>query len=645
MKAPFLRLPSRAALAAACLALSGWWGSAVGAEGAGLAGQRPPAMVEVTRRALDDPGAALDVAAERIAAARAAGDRTAEAWLQLATVDVLVQADRQAEALRALRAVQALLEGARGAEADRQRRWAALYLRFASDTPADVDAFRREQAALREQARASGDEALACAVDRVDGWVFYELDATDESWAALEATERCAARLRDPGVRADALGAMGLLAGRVGAPQPAETWFERAIAVLGGEPARYKRAWLLDDLGWALLDRGAVDAARQRFEASLALALELGDLSSTMRGHEGLAEVLLKQGDGEGALRQARQSLRLGADAGLRFRAVTAQTQVVEALILLSRTEELAREVGVLKDMGRQDPSARTGALITRSTANGYRALGRWREAYGELERFLEFARITEKARRDREAQRLQARWETVRRDAENAELRRVADAARMELAVRNERLRTLASALVAALALLATGGWFLARTVRRRRRMADLALRDELTGLPNRRAMMAFAAEQFGVAQRVDLPLTVAFVDLDHFKQVNDRFGHACGDRVLQAFAQAAQGILRGQDRIGRWGGEEWLLVMPGTRAAEAPQVFQRLRESLAAQVVEGLPQGHRVTFSMGVAERGPGLETVEALIGEADRHLYEAKSRGRDALCGVPTTAAAGA
>ena len=96
-----------------------------------------------------------------------------------------------------------------------------------------------------------------------------------------------------------------------------------------------------------------------------------------MRGHEGLAEVLLKQRDGEGALRHARQSLRLGADAGLRFRAVTAQTQVVEALILLSRTEELAREVGVLRDMERQDPSARTGTLITRSTANGYSALGR----------------------------------------------------------------------------------------------------------------------------------------------------------------------------------------------------------------------------------------------------------------------------
>jgi diguanylate cyclase (GGDEF)-like protein len=594
-------------------------------------------MAEVLDRAIDDPNSALVLGRQRVAVARANGQRETEFWLQLAVADVLVQTDRHPEAGDVLAAARPLAGGdATDIEATRRRLWLDVYVRLSTPGPADSVEFAPIQAKARAAARDLGDEWLACNLDLIDAVNYIELDASDQAWAALEATERCSGRLGDVGLQTYALGAMGLLASRVSAQLPAQAYFERAIAALGKHPARYMRAWLHDDLGWSLLDRGELGAARSSFETALALAGEVGDVSGQMRAHEGVAEVALKANDSAIALRHARESLRLGGGAGLLYRPVTAQTQVVEALAMLKQPD-LAREVERLRAIAERDPSPHTRVLIARSAARGYHALGRHSEAYAELERFLELTRIDDKARRDAEAQRLQVRYEAARRDAENSELRHVAEAARLELAVRSERQRALIAAVLALLLLLAGGGTYFGRALLRRRRLADLALRDELTNLPNRRAVLAFAQEQFALAQRLDLPFALALIDLDHFKQINDRYGHIAGDRALQAFGAAAIGILRGQDRVGRWGGEEWLLVMPGTRAEELGHAFERMRHSFVGHAIDGLPQPHGITFSMGVAEREAGSESLDALIAEADRQLYLAKAQGRNVVCGV--------
>jgi diguanylate cyclase (GGDEF)-like protein len=598
----------------------------------------PALMRVVADRALDDPRAALRQVRQRLAAADAA-DADAAFWLRLAQVEVLADSDNEAESQRELEAAAAALPA--GAGDGPQRRWLDFYRRYVAGGAVDAQQFRQQQAQAREQARAAGDLALLCRLDLYEAVVQVEVDAVDEAWAALEAVDRCAGQLGDAGLRAYALGTMGPLAWRVGSLQPPQTYYERALAALGNRPARYKRAWLLDDLGWALVNGGHPAAAREPFEQVLALSTEIGDVSFMMRGHEGLAEVLLQQGDAAGALRHAQASLGLAAGRpGLRFREVTAQTQVVEALAALQRPE-LAAAVEKLRGMAARDPSARTATLIARSAARGLRALGQHAQAYAELERYLTLANTDSRAARERDAQRLQARYEAARREAENRELRHAAEVARLELQARAERQRAL-WALVAALgAVLAGGAWFFSRALRRRRRLAELALRDELTGLPNRRAVLAFAREQFNLARRLNLPISVALIDLDHFKSVNDRHGHAVGDRVLEAFAAAASQVVRGQDRIGRWGGEEWLLVMPGTRSDELQSVFARLRQALAGQRVPGLAHPHGVTFSMGAAERSAATDSVDALIAEADRHLYRAKAQGRDALCGAAPVA----
>jgi diguanylate cyclase (GGDEF)-like protein len=262
--------------------------------------------------------------------------------------------------------------------------------------------------------------------------------------------------------------------------------------------------------------------------------------------------------------------------------------------------------------MAVQDPSSHTAVLVSRSAARGLRA---WAGMPRPTRSWNTSSRLTatdQRQQRERDAQRLQARYDAARRDAENegtcATPRR---SSRLELDARNQRQRALWAVVAALGVALAGGGAYFARALRRRHRLAELALRDELTGAPNRRAVRAFAREQLSLARRLDLPLSLALIDMDRFKLINDRYGHAVGDSVLDAFVRATARELRGQDRLGRWGGEEWLLVMPGTRCDEMPGGLPApARMRMAAQVIPGTADEHGVTLldGGGRTPAGPG-------------------------------------
>ena len=166
------------------------------------------------------------------------------------------------------------------------------------------------------------------------------------------------------------------------------------------------------------------------------------------------------------------------------------------------------------------------------------------------------------------------------------------------------------------------------------RRAMAQietLASTDEVTGLANRRSIAAVLQEHMAIADRTGLALTVAYVDLDHFKRVNDIHGHLAGDLALRRFAELASATIRGTDRIGRFGGEEFLLIMLGTSLLEAGQPLERLRQRVAAQDWSSVHEGVRLTTTIGATQYSPG-ETLEELVKRADLALYYGKETGRD-------------
>jgi diguanylate cyclase (GGDEF)-like protein len=160
---------------------------------------------------------------------------------------------------------------------------------------------------------------------------------------------------------------------------------------------------------------------------------------------------------------------------------------------------------------------------------------------------------------------------------------------------------------------------------------MALLATTDFLTGLLNRRAFFERSESARMLALRMRKPIALLMLDIDHFKQLNDRYGHATGDEALVVFAQSARAALRDHDIMGRLGGEEFALALPGTGLAGAVQVAERLRESVKAAQVNTSGACHSMTVSVGVVLVDPN-ETLTAALARADHALYAAKSAGRD-------------
>jgi diguanylate cyclase (GGDEF)-like protein len=157
------------------------------------------------------------------------------------------------------------------------------------------------------------------------------------------------------------------------------------------------------------------------------------------------------------------------------------------------------------------------------------------------------------------------------------------------------------------------------------------LATRDELTGLVNRRHMMELMQAEQSRQQRHDSAMSLVLLDLDHFKRVNDDYGHQAGDTVLRAFADSVRSGLRGSDVMARWGGEEFLLMLPETSPDEALRAVARLRTALTGVSIQDVAPGWQLTFSAGAATCAPG-EPIGQVIDRADQALYRAKRAGRN-------------
>jgi diguanylate cyclase (GGDEF)-like protein len=178
------------------------------------------------------------------------------------------------------------------------------------------------------------------------------------------------------------------------------------------------------------------------------------------------------------------------------------------------------------------------------------------------------------------------------------------------------------------------------------------LAVTDPLTGLANRRHILSEIEKEWRRAERTRKPLAVLMADIDHFKEINDRHGHAVGDEVLVALAKRCRSRLREIDACGRLGGEEFVVLLPETGAEGARATAERLRSEVGGAPVATSDGPVRVTISVGVAlyepsadfvapaaASGRGARAVQALLEKADRALYRAKDTGRDrVVMGVP-------
>jgi len=430
---------------------------------------------------------------------------------------------------------------------------------------------------------------------------------------------------------------------------------EAALALLDPARQRYLAATVNNTLAGTYESAGQYELARTHAQAAMRIATEMGDLTGT--GYIGClaGRIEMKTGNPARALVLVEKAKQAFVEAGVRQMVLQTSVLRAQALLALGRRAEAKQELDAAEPLRHVNDDPSSDGYIGRSPEGIRAGLGAARrsarvdtasydadyhgaqmalyESMGDFESALragkalaaaERRRVTEDNRKT--AAELQERFEAQRRDAENRLLREQQRAS----ASRNTFL------VVTLLVSLACAGILVAYLVQlrlQRRRLVELAARDDLTGLPNRRSIMELARRARQGMPGMREPLCVAVMDIDHFKHVNDTHGHEVGDRALQTFARVCKRRLRGRDMIGRLGGEEFLLVLPGARREDLPAVFARLQAGLQVTRVPGMPAHARLTFSMGCATLRPN-EDIEPAIRRADEGVYRAKAQGRDRL-----------
>ena len=166
-----------------------------------------------------------------------------------------------------------------------------------------------------------------------------------------------------------------------------------------------------------------------------------------------------------------------------------------------------------------------------------------------------------------------------------------------------------------------------------------DQATKDTLTGALNRNALAQVFASQYEIALATNNSFILAMADMDYFKAINDTFGHVVGDKILQAFVRIAKEYLRNSDMVIRYGGEEFLLILPAVKKERAVEILDSIRNAFSQYVLTWEGQEASTTVSMGAYEITPGTYYKKAFLDEyvdiADKRLYRAKEQGRNQVC----------
>jgi len=400
---------------------------------------------------------------------------------------------------------------------------------------------------------------------------------------------------------------------------------EAALAMIDPARYRYLANCVHHNLAGAYLASHLLPQAREHIERALEFAIAINDTVGT-------GYIARLHGDIEFEAGRLEEALVLFEQAGSVFRQYGVQDMFlrasisrVEVLTGLGRRVLAQQLLDATEPVRRQVDSARLDLVYHRAALRLY-------ESTGDLARALRESKAVGAAQERsvlednrKAANELQERFETQRRDAENSLLRE------QQRAAETQRWLLFAT-LSLSLALMGAMGAYLFQQNRLKKRLAELAARDDLTGMPNRRSIMATArqvnSDRRGSQQQ---PACIAMLDIDHFKRVNDIYGHAVGDAALVTFARVCSSNLRSQDRIGRFGGEEFLLVLPGGACrrpagrvrAPAIQPAKHGRTGHAAGCPPVIQHGLRP-----VAGRGRG----GAGIRRADESLNRAKEAGRD-------------
>jgi diguanylate cyclase (GGDEF)-like protein len=385
--------------------------------------------------------------------------------------------------------------------------------------------------------------------------------------------------------------------------------------------------------------RGRILLLMGKYEEAIEQFNESGRISAQFDDKQGVAYVDARVCEALVALGQLNQARPACNSALKTFTATKYWDQAKDTKALLARIDlaqgnpekALASLNEVLDHQGTDLLPTRVAELYEwRAGTNA--ALRNYRDAYLDLSEYLSRYTTINNADRSRNAAALRARFETDREIERNATLKRELAESQERTQRQAQQLRWNAIIVITGVLVIAIMVYFLITTYRYRQQLVRLASTDGLTGLPNRRCTVELANVALTVAGETGTPLAIAIIDMDHFKVINDRCGHATGDYVLKGFAHVGRNALRPNDVLGRWGGEEFLLIMPDATLEVALATLERLRTLTFGIHLPSSAAGMRVSLSAGVTVYDRVVRSLDDLIARADSALYKAKNEGRD-------------
>jgi diguanylate cyclase (GGDEF)-like protein len=524
---------------------------------------------------------------------------------------------------------------------------------------------------IQSAAQESGDARIAALIAHARAGAYYQLGRSDDALAAAEQElgqarltqqddpvaqalvdrarflmkrgdfERACAAVTDaqrhargPQTSAEVAFSNALLANAIGDVSLALRSFSDAYDKFHAVDDRTGEADSQAGIGGALNQLGRSAEAADPLDRAIAAYREVGDREGEAIARNELALSEAGVGQLEAALVDSAVALRVMTEVHSPRRLAQLQIDRAQLLLRLKRPSEALPLIERARPVATQVDDLQLQVRFRQVAADALGALGNYQLALTESQRGeqVQRRRTDQLVARQLAAQR--GRLESELLERENALLRSEAEATQraLEQAQRAARLRGVAIGLTVLFILC--GAFALWRQRALLKHIERMAETDPLTGVPNRRQVIEMGQRLMMRCRQDGRSYAMLLLDLDGFKQINDRHGHVAGDKALCSVSQALRRSLRPGDHLGRYGGEEFAVILPDTDAAEAARVAERLRDAVASLEPDWAPGAARVTLSGGIAFSTPGRSDFSQLMVRADQALYRAKDAGRNRI-----------
>lgn len=473
---------------------------------------------------------------------------------------------------------------------------------------------------------------LGCTL-RDRGWLHFREGNTDQALHDLTRAHELLGRYSTPEEQMVASGRLSMAHYAAKDYAAALSLVDQSIEFFRTEKAQVRLATALDRRASILKSAGRLEEALAASHEALKVHMEIRDTVGT-----GLSEMRLCGVEIERQQFEAARTWCNRAEATLKrtqgmddndYRTLAALRG--RLALALNQSRDAIEHFNVAIAPGGAAPADDIAALYE-LRARAFADTGDFQSAFRDQGEFLRRIREQSELDRIREVAALRVQFDIDHEKQQNALLAADKKLAEERLAAQQRFTVVAGAAGLAAFLTAVVLGYALWSNRRYRSELTTLAERDELTRLPNRRKILAAATDMLNTANVRRTSGVVGLIDLDHFKEVNDRFGHDVGDDILRRFGTLVTAQLRAADMLGRYGGEEFLLLLPDTSLVEATAALERVRAAMRDLTIPGAPDGESVTLSCGLTVIGPNDRTLDQVIRRADIALYAAKSTGRD-------------